>query len=407
MLVTSPEVDAIRGAVSAAMDVRAADLTDSELVGDLELLFVARAQADALIAERLAVADARNTTVALFGRCTRAFLVEEMYVDKAAAARKLKVAREIRRWPAIEDAWRAGDISEDHVLVIIKALASVPAEVVDVVEKGLLEFATQSAPHLVAKAVDEILLACGVESSADEAAARRYGSRGLTLARTFGGTGSLSATLSALLAEKLEQALRHAMDPKTPDDERSMPQLRHDALEKIVDHYLGSDEVPDQVDGEPAARVIVTIPLAVLEGRLESAWGTLPSGAQIGPETARRLACDASVIPIVLGGRGEIHDQGRARRTFSPATRRAAWLRDGGRCVFPACQNRPVECHHIEHWARGGRSDLDNAAWLCAFHHRLAHEGRWSLRRDRDGSHTWTGPLGQRRTTSNAPPLLR
>lgn len=56
MLVTSPEVDAINGAVTAAMHVRAVELTDSAVIGDLEVLFEKRAQIDALIADRIGVA---------------------------------------------------------------------------------------------------------------------------------------------------------------------------------------------------------------------------------------------------------------------------------------------------------------------------------------------------------------
>lgn len=400
MSLASPEVSAIRGAVAAAMPTEATLLTDDQLIDDLYALFTVQAQIDALLADRLGVADNRRTTVTLYGRSTRSFLVEEMYVDRGLAAKKMKAAREIRLWRATEAAWRAGDISEDHALVIAKALATVPPELVDIVEKGLLEIAQAGAPHVVAEAVDAILLACGIEPSADAAAARRYGTRGLSLARTFGGTGSLSATLSTLLAEKLEQALRLAEDKKTEDDDRTAPQLRHDAFEKIVDHFLSSDEVPEQVDGDRLARVIVTVPLEVLEGRLEAAWASLPSGAQIGPETARRIACHAEVIPIVLGGRRQILDAGLASRLFPAPIRRAAWLRDGGRCGFPGCQTRPVECHHIVHWAHGGRSDLDNAAWLCAFHHWLAHEGGWSLQREPDDGYVWTGPLGQHRRRS-------
>jgi hypothetical protein len=405
---TSPEVLALGDAVKALMRVRAADLPDDTVLADTEVLLSLRDRIDAALADHLGAADTRDVPVAVYGRQVRGWLVEELYVDRTATSRLLRAARQVPHWPATEAAWRDGLISLDHVLVILGALKSVPAEVVDVVEKALIEFAQQAAPHLLAQAVDEVLLACGVESSADEAAARRYGTRGLSVAKTFGGTGSLSATLTAVLTDKFERALDHAIDAPSTDDDRTLAQLRHDALEKIVDHFLASsDDVPDHVNGEPPARVIVTIPLEVLEGRLESAWASLPGGVKIAPATARRLACDAAVIPVVLGSKSQVLDMGRAVRTFSVATRRAAWIRDGGRCTFPGCQNRPVECHHIVEWARGGPSDLDNAAWLCTFHHWLVHEAGWSLRRERDGTYTWTGPAGQRRSSSPASRGLR
>jgi hypothetical protein len=182
------------------------------------------------------------------------------------------------------------------------------------------------------------------------------------------------------------------------EDERTTAQRAHDGLETIVDHYLDTADQPD-AGGERPARATVTIPLATLEDRLSKTWAWLDSGAPISPEVARRLACDAEIIPVVLGGRGEVLDIGQSRRAFSMAIRRAAKLRDGGRCVFPHCQRPPAELHHILHWARGGASSLDNAAWLCAFHHWLVHEGCWSMRRDADGTCTFTSPAGIERTS--------
>ncbi|HET7530411.1 MAG TPA: DUF222 domain-containing protein [Mycobacteriales bacterium] len=93
----------------------------------------------------------------------------------------------------------------------------------------------------------------------------------------------------------------------------------------------------------------------------------------------------------------EVLDLGRTHRHFSAASRRAAWIRDGGCCAFPRCRRKVVELHHIIWWSHGGRSDLDNAVWLSAYHHWLVHEGGWSLRRNADGGYTFSNPCGVER----------
>ncbi|MFW6200514.1 MAG: HNH endonuclease signature motif containing protein, partial [Gemmatimonadota bacterium] len=67
-------------------------------------------------------------------------------------------------------------------------------------------------------------------------------------------------------------------------------------------------------------------------------------------------------------------------RTISPALRRALEVRDRG-CRFPGCGLRFTDGHHVEHWADGGETRLDNLILLCGFHHRLVHEGGWRVER--------------------------
>ena len=65
--------------------------------------------------------------------------------------------------------------------------------------------------------------------------------------------------------------------------------------------------------------------------------------------------------------------------SFSTAIRRAALIRDDHSCAFGGCRRPVRELHHVQWWSRGGATSLDNAAWLCAFHHWLVHEGGWSM----------------------------
>ena len=103
------------------------------------------------------------------------------------------------------------------------------------------------------------------------------------------------------------------------------------------------------------------------------------TGDPITAAEARRLACTAGILPVVLGGAGEILDLGRTRRLFSPAQRKAMAIRDrdcrAEGCDIPAAW---CEAHHAnEPWAKGGRTDLADGNLLCSFHHHRAHDPRY------------------------------
>ena len=74
------------------------------------------------------------------------------------------------------------------------------------------------------------------------------------------------------------------------------------------------------------------------------------------------------------GDAGAVLALGRRRRRPSSAIRRAARERDGCRCRFPGCESRRTDLHHIQHWASGGRTDLDNLISLCPWHHKVVHD---------------------------------
>ena len=116
-------------------------------------------------------------------------------------------------------------------------------------------------------------------------------------------------------------------------------------------------------------------------------------GIHVSAETARRLACDAATVTMHHGPDGEILDVGRRTRTISPALRRALAARDR-QCRFPGCDNRRVDAHHIEHWADGGRTALDNLVLLCRRHHRAVHEEGYRVTIDAAGDVKFLRPDG-------------
>lgn len=398
----SPAVSALReavhGVLAAEPDLCSAEtlLADLDALGEVERLVRAAQQS------RLTNAYQRNVTTDECGRSVRSWLIEDQLLNPAEASRRVRLVGELPSHPATQAAYESGEISDGHALVVLSALRQLrDPDHVEPVEAVLLEWCRTHPPFEVAQAVDAILAGLGIESSADAAAARRFSQRNVNVARTFGGTGSLSGTLSATAAEKLQLIFADCAKRIGPEDERDAGARRHDRLEEVLDHYLGtSDELPNVTAERP--RVIVTIDLDTLLGHLSERWGILDSGVAIAPATARRLACDAEILPAVLGAPGAVLDIGGLTRSFSTAVKRAALIRDGARCGFPNCRRRLAECHHIVWWAHGGKSTLDNAVWLCAFHHWLAHEGGWSIKRNADGSYTWTNRNGK--TITGQPP---
>src|SRR5207244_7966843 len=115
-------------------------------------------------------------------------------------------------------------------------------------------------------------------------------------------------------------------------------------------------------------------------GRLHGGLVGGQLGEPLSGAAARRLACDAQVIPLVLGGPGEILDVGRASRTATPAIRRALRVRDRG-CIGPGCDSPPAwtDAHHIRHWADGGPTSIENMCLLCSWHHDLVHHDGWTI----------------------------
>ena len=169
-------------------------------------------------------------------------------------------------------------------------------------------------------------------------------------------------------------------------------EARGDALLAIADAYLAGDR--GARTGGDRYQVIVHVDTPALAGEGDSRRCGLDDDTPLAAATARRLACDASVIQI-LERDGVPLRIGRKTRSIPPALRRALASRDGG-CRFPGCGSRRfVDAHHIEHWAHGGKTDLDNLVQLCGAHHRLLHEGGYSIRRLPGGDLSFRRPDGR------------
>ncbi|HEX3823671.1 MAG TPA: DUF222 domain-containing protein, partial [Mycobacteriales bacterium] len=141
--------------------------------------------------------------------------------------------------------------------------------------------------------------------------------------------------------------------------------------------------------GEPT-QVTVLTHLTDLIAQLEAGdtCHAFLEGIAVTPNTARMLACDAGIIPAVLGGASEVLDLGRTTRTWSRGQRKAAKIRAGGHCESPKCQAAIIRCdlHHEDYWENSGKTDLNKAIYLCPYHHWLEHHTNWHHSRNKDGT---------------------
>ena len=153
-------------------------------------------------------------------------------------------------------------------------------------------------------------------------------------------------------------------------------------LENIPTHSLPRH-------GGTATSVMVALDYDTLASGIGVA--TTSAGDRITAGQARRLACQAGIIPVVLGGDSEILDVGRTRRLVTDAIRKALNLRDQActalGCTMPAAF---CEAHHIIPWSRGGKTSLNDSKLLCPFHHHRAHDPGWTTHHQPNGKTAFT-----------------
>jgi hypothetical protein len=156
-----------------------------------------------------------------------------------------------------------------------------------------------------------------------------------------------------------------ATDPRSPATRRA------DAALELIQRAVAA---PQGVTRTSRTKLVVTMSLEALLDRLRGA-GVADNDEVLPASTVRRVACEAEILPTVLGGPSQVLDIGRADRYFTPAQRLAMGLRDHG-CSYPRCTVPPQWCdaHHVVHWLHGGATDLSNGALLCGRHHTIVHQ---------------------------------
>jgi hypothetical protein len=331
-------------------------------------------------------------------------------IGPIAAREKVRVARALEALPKVSNSFRRGVVSYSKVRAMTRiATPENEAALLNVAEHG-------TAAH-VEKLVRKY---CWVERLEDtQRANSTHVHRYLRFGYDEDGAVLLNARLPAEVGAVVRKALEAAValaekdatrasaesseqEPFTVND--SYGAKRADALEAIANAFLAR-QTDDAGAVADRFQVVVHIDHALLAAapsgagaphRCELEGEEEGSERALAAETARRLACDCSVVGIVEDDDGEPLNVGRKTRSISPALQRALKARDGG-CRFPGCdRTRFTAAHHIHHWAHGGETKLGNLVTLCTFHHRLVHERGFGLSVTDDGVFVFTRPDGSR-----------
>ena len=159
------------------------------------------------------------------------------------------------------------------------------------------------------------------------------------------------------------------------DDPREAARRGADALGLVAEWALGSGSRSGSSTAE-RFQVMLHVEPDTLRSDTEPGRSELEDGTRLSAETARRIACDGSLVKVEHSPEGEILNVGRRTRSIPPALRRALEVRDRG-CRFPGCYSRYTDAHHLVHWADGGETSLKNTFLMCRVHHRLLHEEGW------------------------------
>jgi len=328
-------------------------------------------------------------------------LVRETGMSGTEARRAVRLADTLRAVPAAADALAEGRITAGHATVLSTGVSWLNRPAVSL-DGGLLEAACDQSVDEFRATVGEWEQRENGDGDGRRLAARQHRRRRATWFTRDDGMVRIEADLApdsgAMVTGALQALSEHLWrteDGRTAGSEpvqdlsagRTSVQRNADALEELarratkpVDPSLTADG--PQGAGRPRVDLLVTVDLERLQRTSGADRGrcTTADGVPLSPAAVRRLACDAGVVPVVLGGSSEVLDVGRRTRTIPTAVRNALLVRDGG-CTFPGCDRAVSWCdaHHIVHWADGGPTSLENLVLLCSAHHHEVHDGDWTM----------------------------
>jgi len=306
-------------------------------------------------------------------------LMDRLGVSAGMARGMLRMAEALREMPCTLAALETGSIDLARARGLVAARDSAPevfadheATLVDTIGGVAMSDAQRLLDYWVQQAAPE-------HSERDAGAVHERRRLFVSLA---GGMVHLDGRLDPISGEVVITALQALTDPGNldPADTRSPAQRRADALVDLCRDRLDHGDLPLQRLERP--HVVVHVSLEALEGRAGRPCELDQTGV-ITPAQARMLACDARVTRVITGPGSQPLDVGRTTRVIPPGIRLALMVRDRG-CAVAGCRapRRWCDAHHVVHWADGGDTALDNLVLLCRRHHRMAHDGRGSPRRE-------------------------
>ena len=301
----------------------------------------------------------------------------------ATARERLRVAHALEVLPAISARVEAGEVSYSKARAVTR-VATVASDA---------EWASTALEATAAQLERIVRTYRRAERSDEIARTQNHDShRGLHTFYDDDGMlviqGRLAPEAGALLMKALEAAQVQDADPEV-----TYPQRQADALVEMAGTSLGGSK-GNESSGD-RYQVVVHVDAEVLADPSASGRSELEGGPALSSETARRIACDASVVEMKHGASGEILSVGRKARVVSTSIRRALRARDGC-CRFPGCNNRITDAHHVAHWVDGGETSLANTILICKRHHTMVHEGGYRIDLNAGGQPRFTRPDGVR-----------
>ena len=398
-------VAVIAGALTELDEVSLLGLDQTATAASLVEIAAAEARLGELKHRVLAHASSVRVEEATGAATTATWLARATRSTVRTSRRAVHLATALESYQRLREGYAAGRVNTEQAEVIARALDALPTDIPNTVKADAEQRLVELAAHhdacdlrvlgdrvldVVAPAVADAHEAARLEAE-ERAAARKT-----MLTMTPDGQGSVHGRFTVpelhagMLRKQLLALVVHdkpalASTPATTveqgEGERPEPVKAASAVElgaafcELLERLDGS-QVPEMSTG---ATVVVTMTVETLAGGLAAA--TLDTGDRIAAHTARRLACEAGIIPVVLDGRREVLDVGRRKRLFTRAQRIALATRDKG-CTAAGCRTAAWFCHahHDQPWATGGTTDLTNGRLLCPTHHRTAHDPRYDTR---------------------------
>jgi hypothetical protein len=326
---------------------------------------------------------------------TAAWLAQHTHTTVRTARRATHLANALERYRLLAAGMASGAVNLEQAEVIARSLDALPLDLAAWIrteaERTLVDLAATHDARSLRVLGERILHLVAPEVGvAHEAAlldaAERTAEKATCLTLSPDGTGKVHGrfTLPDLHAGMLRKLLTALVVHEQPPADAALdgsPVPRRPSHQQLGQAFcehlerLDGRDVPDLSTGA-GPTLVVTMTLETLRGGLAAA--TLDTGDRLSAHTARRLACEAGIVPVVLGGRSKVLDVGRRRRLFTKAQRLALVVRDQ-HCTATGCQTPAWFCHahHDDPWSHGGPTNLTNGRLLCPSHHRRAHDPRY------------------------------
>ena len=369
----------LRAALASVKSRSLGALSDERLEAEFGDLQRAAQEIEAERLRRLAEINRRQSHRRAGYLSTSSWLVDRHRLGWTAAAKDIRTARSLQRMPRTREALSGGELTTSAVQMLVSARAAHPAQFSES-EGALVEAARRLPAPQLNRTVSYWRQQLDWNQGLRDAERLRE-QRRLKVSTTFLGVVRVEGDLDPETGELVLTALRSCQDVDRATtgsaDARTPTQRRVDALGEICRRWLDTSEHRLATGERPHVAVVVDV--RALDGQAGHR-SELEHVGPVHPETARRLACDASISRILVRGPSEPLDVGRRTSVVPGPMRRALIVRDG-HCRFPGCDRPPPWCdaHHVVHWAKGGPTALSNLVLMCRRHHRLLHEGGFHL----------------------------